>query len=106
MAGANSTIITLFDSIEAPGINIKDYLLRIHKYASCSDACYIYAFIYIDRMINNNSNLVINNYNVHRIILAAILIAIKFLDDSYGNNVIYSKIGGIQLAELNSLEIE
>ena len=56
--------------------------------------------------MHNNPNFVISNLNIHRLILAALVLAIKYLDDSYANNIVYAKIGGLSLLEFNKLEID
>ena len=105
-AGIYHTSSSRFESIEAPNITISEYLARIHKYLKCSDSCYILAFIYIDRAVHNNPDFILSMLNIHRLILTAIVLAIKYLDDIYANNFVYSKIGGISAAEFNELEID
>lgn len=95
-----------FNSIRIPGISIMAYLSRIHLYADCSDSCYILAFIYIDRLLQNNPGLALSYRNIHRLLLTAVLLAIKYSDDIYAENLTYAKIGGIQLDELNVLEVD
>ena len=97
---------TCFDAIKAPKISIYDYLARIRKYADCSDACYIVAFIYLDRALQSTNFLRLSHLNIHRLILISVVLAIKYLDDSYASNLVYSRIGGISLAEFNLLERE
>ena len=78
---------------------------RIHKYASCSNECYVLALIYIDRLIQRN-NFLLTNLNVHRVVITAILLAAKFFDDAYYNNAYYAKIGGVLVSEMNGLEVD
>lgn len=99
------TIPVKFTSSCVPEMSIWDYLERIKKYSSCSDSCFIVALIYIDRAIELK-NLVLSHLNVHRILITSILIAVKFLDDSYMNNAFYAKIGGITTTEMNTLELD
>ncbi len=99
------TAPTKFDSAYTPTVTVPLYLRRIYAHAKCSDACFVVALIYIDRIIAMHSFRV-TSLNVHRIFLSAILLAAKFLDDVYYNNSFYAKIGGIPLQELNSLELE
>ena len=40
-----------FYGLKAPKISIKDYLFRIHKYAKCSESCFVIAIIYLERLI-------------------------------------------------------
>ena len=43
---------------------------------------------------------------MHRLLITAVLVAAKFLDDSYFNNAYYAKVGGISLEEMNALELD
>lgn len=95
-----------FDSSRVPGISIHDYMSRIHQYADCSDSCYTIAFIYIDRLLQKNPAFVLSMKSIHRLVITAVVLAIKYSDDIYADNVVYSKIGGVTLDELNSLERE
>eukprot|EP00551_Chaetoceros_affinis_P002867 CAMPEP_0203637892 /NCGR_PEP_ID=MMETSP0088-20131115/4081_1 /ASSEMBLY_ACC=CAM_ASM_001087 /TAXON_ID=426623 /ORGANISM="Chaetoceros affinis, Strain CCMP159" /LENGTH=403 /DNA_ID=CAMNT_0050492431 /DNA_START=155 /DNA_END=1366 /DNA_ORIENTATION=+ len=99
------TEVTKFHALKAPGISIKQYLERIHKYASCSTECFVLALIYIDRLIQNN-NFILSELNVHRVVITAILLAAKFFDDAYYNNAYYAKVGGVLVSEMNGLEVE
>eukprot|EP00543_Licmophora_paradoxa_P004095 CAMPEP_0202452012 /NCGR_PEP_ID=MMETSP1360-20130828/10299_1 /ASSEMBLY_ACC=CAM_ASM_000848 /TAXON_ID=515479 /ORGANISM="Licmophora paradoxa, Strain CCMP2313" /LENGTH=331 /DNA_ID=CAMNT_0049070711 /DNA_START=412 /DNA_END=1407 /DNA_ORIENTATION=+ len=97
--------VTKFHALKAPGIGIFQYLERIHKYASCSNECFILALIYIDRLIQQN-NFLLTELNVHRVVITAILLAAKFFDDAYYNNAYYAKVGGVLLSEMNGLEVD
>lgn len=97
--------VTKFHALKAPGISVLQYLERIHKYASCSTECFILALIYIDRLIQRNS-FILSELNVHRVVITAVLLAAKFFDDAYYNNAYYAKVGGVQISEMNSLEVE
>lgn len=46
-----------------------------------------------------------NIFNVHRILLVSVLLAVKANEDVHFDNKHYSKVGGIVLSELNELEI-
>ena len=86
-----------------PLITIKDYLLRIQKYTRIEDNTLIIALIYIDR-ICKNKNVILTDYNTHRIIFASIISAIKYHEDKYYSNKYYAKIGGMDISTLNKLE--
>jgi Cyclin len=81
------------------------FLSRIHKYACCSNECFILALIYIDRLIQRN-NFLLTELNVHRVVITAVLLAAKFFDDAYYNNAYYSKVGGVLVSEMNGLEVD
>lgn len=97
--------ITKFHALKAPGISVRQYLERIHKYASCSTECFILALIYIDRLIQRN-NFILSELNVHRVLVTSVLLAAKFFDDAYYNNAYYAKVGGVLTSEMNGLEVE
>lgn len=105
MARSDPGQVTKFHALKAPGIGIQAYLERIHKYASCSNECFILALIYIDRLILQN-NFLLTELNVHRVVITAILLAAKFFDDAYYNNAYYSKVGGVLVSEMNGLEVD
>jgi len=105
LALADPGQVTKFHALKAPGIGIHQYLERIHKYASCSNECFILALIYIDRLIQRN-NFLLTELNVHRVVITAILLGAKFFDDAYYNNAYYAKVGGVLVAEMNGLEVD
>ena len=61
--------------------------------------------IYIDRLCDiNYVNLTF--YNIHKLILASMLVSIKYNEDDYFSNKFYAKVGGVSITELNHLEYE
>ena len=102
--GVDADILKKFQSSSIPGISVQDYLHRISSYAKCSDACFIIALIYIDRLIEMQS-VVLTDFNIHRILMTSILLAAKVFEDEYFNNEFYARLGGVSTAELNSLEL-
>ena len=95
----------LFDSKFVPSITIKKYLKRFVEYSGCSKPCYIVAYIYIRRALEFNLGLMLSMQNIHKFILASILLAAKYIDERCRDNEIYAKIGGVSLEEINSLEV-
>jgi hypothetical protein len=61
--------------------------------------------IYIDRLCDY-SQLLLNDNNIHRVILSSVLLAIKYNEDDYYSNEYYAKVGGVSLQEINALEYE
>ncbi|DAZ97977.1 TPA: hypothetical protein N0F65_005135 [Lagenidium giganteum] len=96
---------TKFEAFRSPGISIRDYLLRIHKYASCSPECFVLALVYIDRL-HQMHGFVLTDLNVHRVVISSVVLAAKFFDDHYFNNAYYAKVGGVPCSEMNELEVE
>ena len=94
-----------FTSLSIPSISLSDYLHRIWKYSKMDESSLIFALVYIDRMCTKN-NIILTEFNVHRILFSSILIAIKFNEDKFFTNKYYSKIGGMELKQLNEMEME
>ena len=86
-----------------PPISIKDYLERLCKYSKIDTSTIILILIYIDR-ICNIQKFKLTYYNVHKLILASMIIAIKYNEDEYYSNKFYSKLGGVSISEIIFLE--
>ena len=98
-------LLKSFTCENIPSISIKDYFLRLSKHAKVNESTIILILIYIDRICNMN-HFILTYYNIHKLILAAFVLAIKYNEDNYYSMVYYSKIGGVPVAELNKLEFE
>ena len=98
-------IIKSFTNKFIPSISIKDYILRLAKHSKVNESTIIIVLIYIDRICNIN-HLNLTYYNIHKLILASFILAIKYNEENYYSMTFYSKIGGISLSELNNLEFE
>ena len=48
----------------------------------------------------------VTSLTVHRLVITAVMLAAKFMDDKYYNNAYYAKIGGVTTSELNHMELE
>ena len=62
--------------------------------------------IYLDRLQSEHLDLVINSCCIYRLLIASLVLAIKYCDDSYYKNSFYAQVGGISVDELNILERE
>ncbi|XP_073024756.1 cyclin-U4-1-like [Primulina eburnea] len=98
--------ISVFHGLNRPTISIQSYLERIFKYANCSPSCYIVAYVYLDRFTQRQPTLQINSFNVHRLLIASVMVSAKFMDDMYYNNAYFAKVGGISTREMNFLEVD
>ena len=98
-----NSIMSPFDSKTIPNISIHSYLERINKHAKCSDPCFVVAYIYINRVLKNKG-FILSRQNIYRLILASMVVAIKYNDDVFASNKSYSMIGGVDLDEINILE--
>ena len=93
----------IFSSNNIPNISINDYLIRIQTYSEIEKSTLIIALILIDHTCKK-SGLILNYYNIHRVLFGSILISIKYNEDNYYDNKFYSEIAGVKLKELQLIE--
>ncbi|KAK9001924.1 hypothetical protein V6N11_024619 [Hibiscus sabdariffa] len=96
--------VAIFHGLRVPTISIRNYIDRIFKYAACSPSCFLVAYVYVDRFVQQ-TDVHLTSLNVHRLLITSVLVAIKFIDDAFFNNAYYARVGGVTTAELNSLEM-
>ena len=92
-----------FSANSIPNISINEYLTRIQIYSGIEKSTLILSLIQIDH-ICKRSEVTLTYYNIHRLLFGAILISIKFNEDSYYDNKYYSEIAGVKLKELKMIE--
>ena len=97
--------IKFFMLKKIPSISINDYLLRLANYSKISDSTLVFILIYIDRLCHKY-NFKINNYNIYKLLLASMVVAIKFNEDEFYTSEFYGQLGGISKIEMNNLEYE
>ena len=90
---------------EIPNITITNYLKRLIKHSKPEPSTLILGVIYFDR-ICNNGNLILNCFNVYKLLLISLVLAIKFNEEYFESNKYYSTIGGLNLKSFNKLEIK
>ena len=93
----------IFSANSIPNISINDYLTRIQVYSGIEKSTLILSLIQIDNLCKK-ADLVLTYYNIHRILFGAVLISIKYNEDSYYDNKFYSEIAGVKLRELKMIE--
>lgn len=81
-------------------------LFRIAKYSECSAESLICAMVYIFRIHQRHANFYVNSLTLHRILLTAVLLGVKYLDDLRFQNEYFARLGGVVKRELNVLEVE
>lgn len=86
-----------------PVLSIEKFLLRILKYTEAENNTLIVAYLYINKLIKKE-NFVLSLNNVYRLLLGAVVMAKKVLEDLCYNNSYYCEIGGITVQELNNIE--
>mmetsp|Transcript_87823 Transcript_87823/g.253284 ORF Transcript_87823/g.253284 Transcript_87823/m.253284 type:complete len:246 (-) Transcript_87823:83-820(-) len=98
--------VSRFHSVSQPGINISNYLKRLHKFFFCSPESYVLAMVFVDRLSKKHPDISVSPLSCHRLVACALTVAAKFQDDVFYSNKYYAKVAGLTLAELNALEME
>ena len=101
----NGPIIKPFISKKIPSVSIKSYLDRLAKYSKIENNTLLLILIYIDKVCDINK-IRLNYFNIHKMILASMLVAIKYNEDDYYSNSFYAKVGGVSKSEIDVLEYE
>ena len=86
-----------------PALSLNKYLIRIIKYTECENNTLIVAYLYIIKLIEKE-NFVLGINNVYRLLLGAVVLAKKVLEDIKFDNSYYCDIGGISNNDLNLIE--
>ena len=86
-----------------PPISLEDYINRIFKNTKMNISSLIISVIYIDRFSELNGY-ILSLKNIHRILLTACLLSIKFNEDVNVNTKYYANVAGIPVQDLNNLE--
>jgi hypothetical protein len=81
-----------FHARAIPSIDIESYLLRILKYCPCPNACFLSVLVYFDRTAQNDTQLRLDSYNIHRLVLCGVMLACKFFCDLFYTNARYAKV--------------
>lgn len=99
--------VTAFHALKLPQISVPSYVDRLMAYMFCSKPCWIAAMIYLDRLAARCGPVAaVTSMTVHRLLLTALVLAAKFYDDIFYDSHYYSRVGGITVAEANTLELE
>ncbi|KAF0911585.1 hypothetical protein E2562_011207 [Oryza meyeriana var. granulata] len=110
--GGRGSTATAFRGRTRPEISVRRYAERIYRYAGCSPACFVVAHVYLDRLAGrpeegeSSPAVCVDSYSVHRLLIASVMVAAKFMDDIHYNNAYFARVGGVEVAEMNGLELE
>ncbi len=96
---------SIYTSQYVPAIPLSTYLERFYCYAGLTNETIICALIYVDRFITARKT-TITLHELHRVILVASALAMKFFYDGYYENAHYAEVGGIPVKEFNTLEAD
>jgi len=101
-----STTPTVFDAISVPAMSIHCYLVRLHRYTRFDFVCFHVATWYLRQLCIQDPAFCPTMHNVHRLLVAALLVSSKATDDIFHANQFMAQCGGIGFHELNKLELE
>eukprot|EP01059_Diplonema_ambulator_P007636 TRINITY_DN17120_c0_g1_i1.p1 TRINITY_DN17120_c0_g1~~TRINITY_DN17120_c0_g1_i1.p1 ORF type:complete len:181 (+),score=30.74 TRINITY_DN17120_c0_g1_i1:3-545(+) len=93
--------VSVFDARWVPEMSVNDYMVRVCKYGMCSPGVFAAMEVYLERA---NAKLPITPHNVHRLLLAALITAAKYVDDTRISLQHYANLAGIPLKEVNQIE--
>ncbi len=93
-----------FNAKKKPSITILDYIQRIIEYTNIENSTLIISLIYLDRICQND--VLITEYNIHRLLFICIISSIKYNEDIIYENSFYADIFGIDSEELILLELK
>ena len=96
---------TIFKGSILPTISLPDYCFRILKYGRISSGVMVCGIVYIDFVVKSGK-VDLTRYVIHRLLLAACVVAAKVVEDRHLSNKNFSLVGGVSLPELNRLEME
>lgn len=94
-----------FLSKKIPPIALKDYLQRLQKYCPMSTAVLLAASVYISKMVLVEKVVRPSPKNMHRLVLAGLLVATKALEDLSFPHSRVARVGGVSEQELSRLEV-
>eukprot|EP00892_Ulva_mutabilis_P000618 jgi/Ulvmu1/10557/UM065_0011.1 len=96
--------LSMFTGKSTPSFSLSSYISRLAQYTGCSAACFLYALSYMLR-IDKQGHARVTVKTIHRMLLTAVVVAIKFIEDHCFINSHYAKVGGVELHELNHMEL-
>ena len=99
-----TSVKTIFSLSKKPAISIEKYLLRFIHHSKASTSTLIISIIYFDRI--KIENFYITTTSIHRLFLAAFVVALKYNEDKIFLNNFYSLLGGVSMKDLKKLEQE
>lgn len=103
---APNELFTLYQSSTKPSLTTAEYVKHIIYYADCSRSIVMMALIQIRRLqtLFPYPLLCVNPYTIHRLLLTAIRLCMKFHDDFAACDESYAMVVGVKAPELAKLE--
>ncbi|KAG5472585.1 hypothetical protein LSCM1_03990 [Leishmania martiniquensis] len=92
-----------FCATHAPPISVEKYTDRLVTYMHCSPEVFVFALAYLRRLVR--SGFPVHARSIHRLLLTAVLVALKCRDDAYYQMSFYAEVGGVTPKDLCTMEI-
>lgn len=104
-----------FSKGKVPGISVEDYICRLSRYVnvwrnhaggreSAGVRAAVMTIMYIRHLEEIQPDFAINRENVHRLLMAGFLVAVKWSEDRVISTDWWAKVAGISKSEVNKLE--
>jgi len=97
----NNPEVNAFSVGKVPKVDLENYFSRLIKYSKLQKGTFIAMMIYLDKAAEKID---FTRFNIHRLILGALVCAIKYTCDICGSNIYYSKVGGVSPYEMCVIE--
>jgi hypothetical protein len=96
--------LTYYHSTEEPPMPLPSYLERIMRYSECGPEGILIGLRLVGRC-HMRKDVTLTRLSAHRLMIAAMTLGVKAHADRFRSNRTVAKAGGLQLRELNGLEI-
>lgn len=86
-------------------VKVPDYIDRLKEWIVCGPESYVVATCLLKRLEVLGAVPSLDQTTVHRIFFTCFMLAVKTTEDETLNNADFAKVGCIQLADLNAMEV-
>lgn len=94
----------MYETNNVPGIQLDDYVHRIAEYTYISPASMLAAVIFLDRLCEKYTTLLLSERNIFKLFFVAVRVSSKVVDLRSLNNKNFASVGGVSNKHLNDLE--
>ncbi|GAQ90580.1 cyclin [Klebsormidium nitens] len=98
--------MSIFEGKRPATVSVQKYGKHLSRYLDLCPVAVIGACVYILRFLNRKERVHLSAFNIHRLLLTALLLSCKFFDDQCYGNAYFAEVGGVSVLELNLLEVE
>jgi len=86
-------------------VKVPDYIDRLKEWIVCGPESYVVATCLLKRLEQLGAVPSLDQSTVHRVFFTCFMLAVKTTEDETLNNADFAKVGCIQLADLNAMEV-